>query len=118
MTIIVADSFLFVLSLTVLPFDDVGCTISLTQLTCDLVKFLHTHKSTFVLCISEDRYALSRGGLWRSLTAASCRHLDRFVTVLTDTLATLYESDACVAQLHGGRVSSHHEDLTASVRGG
>lgn len=71
-----------------------------------------------MLGISEGRYALSRGGLWRSLTAALCRHLDRFVTVLTDTLATLYESDACVAQLHGGRVSSHHEDLTASVRGG
>lgn len=82
------------------------------------VSYLHTSTHTY-LFMSENR---QRTGMlpqrWTValITATTCRHLDRFVTVLTDTLATLY--DACVARLHGGRVSSHHEDLTASVRGG
>lgn len=71
------------------------------------VSNLHTLIS---LCLRTD------GGQVCHLRGGLCRHLDRFVTVLTDTLATLYY--ACVARLHGGRVSSHHEDLTASVRGG
>lgn len=96
----------------------IGCKISFIQLefslASDFIKsfvqitniFLFIRKSGVGFLLSANSAVLLAVYIVALVVGPMCFSVDCHVSTLR------------VAQLHGGRVSSHHEDLTASVRGG